>query len=109
VRAETHSRIRKTAEGIAQAAGARVTLQTDYGYPVTTNDPALVARMLPTLRRVAGEAKVSEQPRTTTSEDFSRYAELVPGMIFSLGVTPANKDPRTAASNHSPLFEADEG
>jgi amidohydrolase len=29
-------------------------------------------------------------------------------MIFSLGVTPANKDPKLAAANHSPLFEADE-
>ena len=29
-------------------------------------------------------------------------------MIFSLGVTSPGKDPRTVASNHSPLFEADE-
>ena len=73
------------------------------------NDPALTARMLATLRRVAGADKVAEQPRTTTAEDFSRYASTVPGMIFSLGVTPTSKDPRTVASNHSPLFEADEG
>jgi amidohydrolase len=108
VRNEIHTRIRKTAEGIAQSAGARVTVQTDLGYPVTVNDPALTARMLPTLARVAGAANVSEQPRTTTAEDFSRYAQRVPGLMVSLGVTPASKDPRTAASNHSPLFEADE-
>jgi amidohydrolase len=80
----------------------------EIGYPVTVNDPDLVRRMLPTLQRAAGAANVSEQARTTTAEDFSRYAERVPGMIFSLGVTPANKDPRTAAANHSPLFEANE-
>lgn len=108
VRGEIHARIRRTAEGIAQSAGARATVQTDLGYPVTTNDPALTARMLPTLRRVAGAANVSEAPRATTGEDFSRYAQRVPGLMVSLGVTPASKDWRTAASNHSPLFEADE-
>ena len=108
VRGAIHERIKRTAEGIAQAAGARVTVETEYGYPVTSNDPALVAQMLPTLRRVAGAANVTEQPRTTTAEDFSRYAQVAPGMIISLGVTSPTKDPRTVASNHSPLFEADE-
>ena len=108
VRTSIHERMRKTAEGIAQAAGARVTVQTEFGYPVTANDPALVQQMLPTLRRVAGAANVAEQPRTTTAEDFSRYAMRAPGMIFSLGVTSPTKDPRTVAVNHSPLFEADE-
>ena len=108
VRNEIHARIRKTAEGIAQAAGARAAVDIELGYPVTVNDPALVARMVPTLQRIAGAANVTEQPRTTTAEDFSRYAMKVPGMIFSLGVTSPAKDPRTAAANHSPLFEADE-
>jgi amidohydrolase len=108
VRSAIHEKIKRTAEGIAQAAGARVTVETEFGYPVTSNDPALVARMLPTLRRVAGAANVFEQPRTTTAEDFSRYAQIAPGMIFSLGVTSPSRDLRTVASNHSPLFEADE-
>ena len=34
--------------------------------------------------------------------------EKVPGLFVFLGVTPASKDWRTAAVNHSPLFEADE-
>lgn len=107
-RREVHERIRRTATGIAQSAGARATVEIEIGYPVTVNDPALTQRMLPTLRRIAGDANVSEQPRTTTAEDFSRYAQRVPGMIFSLGVTSPSKDPARAASNHSPLFEADE-
>jgi amidohydrolase len=108
VRNEIHARIRTTAEGIAQGAGARASVDIEFGYPVTVNDPALTSRMVPTLHRIAGAGNVSEQPRTTTAEDFSRYAMKVPGMIFSLGVTSPAKDPRTAAANHSPLFEADE-
>ena len=108
VRSDIHARIRRTAEGIAQSASARVTVQMELGYPVTVNDPVLTARMVATLQRVAGEANVSVQPRSTTSEDFSRYAQKVPGLMVSLGVTRLDKDPRTAAANHSPLFEADE-
>ena len=108
VRGEIHTRVRRTAEQIASSAGARATAEIELGYPVTVNDPALTARMVPTLQRIAGAANVSEQSRTTTAEDFSRYAQKVPAMIFSLGVTAPGKDPRTAAPNHSPLFEADE-
>ena len=108
VRREIHARIRKTAEGIAQSAGATADAQSELGYPVTDNDPALTTRMLPTLQRAAGAANVSEASRTTTSEDFSRYAQKVPGLFIGLGVTSPNRDWRTVATNHSPLFEADE-
>jgi amidohydrolase len=108
VRMEIHARMKKTAEGIAQSAGATADVQIEFGYPVTSNDIALTARMLPTLRRAAGAKNVAEHSATTASEDFSRYAQKVPGLFVTLGVTPPTKDWRTAAPNHSPLFEADE-
>ena len=100
--------MKRTAEGIAQSAGARVDVISEYGYPVTTNDVALTARMLPTLERAAGAKNVFETPASTASEDVSRFAQKVPGLFVFLGVTPASQDWRTAAVNHSPLFEADE-
>jgi amidohydrolase len=108
VRKEIHARMKKTAEGIAQSAGATADVQIEFGYPVTSNDIALTARMLPTLQRAAGAKNVAEHSATTASEDFSRYAQKVPGLFVTLGVTPPTKDWRTAAPNHSPLFEADE-
>lgn len=108
VRQDIHARMKKTAEGIAQSAGATADVQIEFGYPVTVNDAALTARMLPTLQRAAGAKNVGEQPATTASEDFSRFAQKAPGLFVSLGVTPPTKDWRTAAANHSPLFEADE-
>jgi amidohydrolase len=108
VRKEIHARMKKTAEGIAQAGGATADVQIEVGYPVTTNDVALTQRMVPTLRRAAGEKNVFEGEATTASEDFSRYALKVPGLFVFLSVTPSTKDFRTAAPNHSPLFEADE-
>jgi amidohydrolase len=44
----------------------------------------------------------------TPSEDFSAYAERIPGMFFFLGVVPPGTDPLTAPPNHSPYFFADE-
>lgn len=108
VRTEIHARMKKTAESIAQAGGATADVQIEIGYPVTVNDPALTTRMIPTLQRAAGTQNVKQGSPTTASEDFSRYAQKVPGLFVSLGVTPPSKDWRTAAPNHSPLFEADE-
>lgn len=108
IRTSIHSRMKRIAENLAAASGATATVSIELGYPVTVNDPATVARFIPTLKRVAGDAGASERGLTMPSEDFSRYAEKVPGFFFNLGVTPANQDYKTAASNHSPLFEADD-
>ncbi len=102
------ARVKRTAQSIAQSAGATADVDVVLGYPITINDPALTARMLPTLQRVAGAGNVKEVPPTTASEDFSRFQEKVPGLFVFLGVTPPNKDWRTVPRNHSPLFEADE-
>jgi amidohydrolase len=102
------ARVKRTAESIAQSAGATADVRIVLGYPITVNNSALTASMLPTLRRVAGTDKVMETPPVTGAEDFSRFQEKVPGLFVFLGVTPPNKDWRTVAKNHSPLFEADE-
>jgi len=108
VRKEIHARLKRTAEGIAQSAGATADVQIEIGYPVTVNDVGLATRMIPTLQRAAGASNVGKGTATTASEDFSRYAQKAPGLFVFLGVTPPAKDWRTAAPNHSPLFEADE-
>lgn len=108
VRAAIHERIRTIATNIAESAGATATVEFGLGYPVTKNDPALTERMLPTLRRVAGESSVVLGPLTGTAEDFSYFQQKVPGFFFFLGVTPRDQDPTRAAINHSPLFFADE-
>ncbi len=108
MRRDIWMRVRRTAESIAQSAGATAVVTIDSGPPVTYNDPALTDRMVPTLRRVAGADKVGISEPKTTAEDFSRYQEKVPGVFFFLGITPPGTDPRTAAPNHSPRFFVDE-
>lgn len=108
VRKDIQRRVSATATNIAESAGATATVTYTLGYPVTRNDEALTQRMLPTLRRVAGADNVRLGPLTGTAEDFSFFQQKVPGLFFFLGVTPPDKDPATAAMNHSPLFFADE-
>jgi amidohydrolase len=103
-----HERIRRTAEMIAESAGAKAEVKIVRGNPVTYNDPKLTEQMLPTLSRVAGEYGCGPIPPATPSEDFSLYEKEIPGLFFFLGVTPRDADPAKVASNHSPHFFADE-
>jgi amidohydrolase len=104
--AQIHERIRRTAEGVAAAAGATARVTITPGYPVVDNDPALMARMRPTLERVA-PGRVRESERIPGSEDFSFYQRRAPGVFFFLGVTPQDQL-ETAGTNHSPRFFVDE-
>jgi amidohydrolase len=108
MRTRIHDAIRRTATNIAEAAGATAEAEVGDGLPVTFNDPALTERMLPTLKRVAGDDAVMHIPPTTTAEDFSYYQQRIPGLFVFLGVSPPDADPATVAPNHSPRFFADE-
>jgi metal-dependent amidase/aminoacylase/carboxypeptidase family protein len=67
-----------------------------------------VEGMLPATRRVVGDAKVVETPLRMPSEDFSYYAQKVPGMFVFLGATSPDQALSKAAPNHSPYFRIDE-
>ncbi len=107
-RTKIRDRVRAIATNYATASGATAKVEFGLGYPVTKNDPALTERMVPTLKRVAGEAQVRVGALTGTAEDFSYFQQDVPGLFFFLGVTPPSQDASKAALNHSPLFFADE-
>lgn len=103
--------LRNVAEHTSAAHGATIdaTIPLSHNYPVTANDPELIARMLPSLEAAVGEGNVVDPGLITGAEDFSFFAREVPGMYFFVGATPKGTDPRTAASNHSPEFYLDEG
>jgi amidohydrolase len=106
---DIHQRVRRTAEMIAQSAGATAQVEITRMTPVTHNDPALTERMVSTLQRVAGAENVKLSPVTAGAEDFAFYQKEIPGMFFFLGIVPKGTDPAKVAPNHSPHFFADEG
>ncbi|HTI04682.1 MAG TPA: amidohydrolase [Gemmatimonadales bacterium] len=108
MRDDIHARIRRTAESIAQSAGATANVTIDSSSAVTYNDPALTASIVPSLQAAAGASHVAVGPLITASEDFSRYQQRIPGVFFFLGITPPGTDSSKVAPNHSPRFYVDE-
>ena len=102
--------LRNVSEHVAAAHGATVDAQVpdSEGYPVTINDPALTARMLPSLQAVVGKDNVYEPPLQMGSEDFSLFGQVAPAMFFFVGSTAKGTDTATVANNHSPQFLLDE-
>src|SRR5687768_16352469 len=105
-----HSRVRTVAQSIAQSMGATAEVAIPYSmaYPVTYNDTTLTRTMLPVLQRVAGAGKVVLVPPQTGAEDFSFYAEKVPGLFVFLGGRPTNVPKAQAPAHHTPDFFVDE-
>jgi amidohydrolase len=100
--------IRRTAAGIAAANGATAEVTIEAYVPVTFNDPALTARMLPTLQAVAGTQNVVEIKAVTGAEDFACYQEKVPGLFVFLGGTTPGSDFSQVADHHTAGFKVDE-
>ena len=100
--------IKLIAENIAAAhhASATVDFKIYGGYPVTFNDLDLSKKYGPVLKRAAdGNYYEALVPRTG-AEDFSFFAQQVPGLFFFLGVNPADSD--EMPTNHSPYFYVDD-
>ncbi len=100
--------IKRTAAGIAAANGATAEVTIEPYVPVTYNDPALTAHMLPTLQQAAGPANVVEIKAVTGAEDFACYQEKVPGLFVFLGGMTPGTDPTTVADHHTAGFRVDE-
>lgn len=109
MREQVFGGLRGIAEHVAAAHGAQVEMSVPdrEGTPVTRNDPALTARMRPSLAKAAA-GKLIEIAPITGAEDFSIYGQHAPALFFFVGATPPDRDMKTAASNHSPDFYVDE-
>jgi amidohydrolase len=107
MRRDVHARIKHIAASIAQANHAHAEAKIEQAVPVTVNDAALTERMLPTLKRIAGEG-LKVQPRVMVAEDFSYFQQQIPGLFYFVGITPRDQDMNQAAPNHSPRFYVDE-
>jgi amidohydrolase len=103
-------RVRQIAEKTAEAAGATAVVELPYSvsYPVTYNNLALTAAMLPSLQKSAGTDNVSVVPARMGAEDFSFYAQKVPGFYFFIGGLTKGKDPKTSGPHHTPEFLIDD-
>ena len=99
-------RMMEMVPAIAKAYGGEASIEILDATDITFNQPELVAQMLPTLQRVAGEGNVQTQKAITGAEDFSYFQRDVPGFFFFLGgMTPGNTE---SFPHHTPDFMIDE-
>lgn len=98
-------RMREIFDGITRANGGSFTLEFNRAYPLTVNDTTLARRSRPTMERVLGRANVVSIPPTTGGEDFSYFANTVPGFFYRLGTT---KPGTQSGGHHTPTFRADD-
>jgi amidohydrolase len=110
MRNQIHRRVREIAEGVATSMGAtaEVVIPWSTSYPITYNDPGLTTEMLPVLEAVAGQNRVERLKPITGAEDFSYFANEVPGFYISLGGKPPGKPLKEVAAHHTPDFFVDE-
>nr|WP_256681211.1 amidohydrolase [Pseudomonas sp. IC_126] len=108
VRAQVGDDLKLSALKIAESAGATAQVSVEPMYSTTINDAELAERMAPAIERAA-DGKVGTAELPGAAEDFSFFAQQVPGLYMFLGITPEGQDPATSAPNHNPEFFVDEG
>ena len=109
-REHVYEAMARKVKGIADSMGAtaELTLPLDYNYPITFNDPALTAKMLPTVERTAGKENTILAKPVTGAEDFSFYQEQVPGLFMWLGGKPLDVPVAESPAHHTPEFYVDD-
>ena len=98
-------------EGLAAVQRDGVSYELSYeeqALPDMVNDPELVRSTLETIRSVVGQDGLLEVNEVTPyfSEDFARYQQHIPGVMYWLGVS--NSQLGYVGMPHSPGFVADE-
>lgn len=93
-------------KGITSAHGATYEMEYRKTYPSILNDRKLIAATLPAFKRIVGEQNVIELIPGMGGEDFSYFAQVVPGFYFRLGV--ANEEKGMTYGGHTPMYDCDE-
>jgi len=105
---QVHALIKRIAQNTAEGLGAKAEVTITRMYPITYNDPKLTTWSGPILERVAGKDNARIIKAQTGSEDFSFFANKVPGFFFFVGGMPKDSDPKKTPSHHTPDFFIDE-
>ncbi|MDR1376913.1 MAG: amidohydrolase [Synergistaceae bacterium] len=107
VRAHTEEAFLRMAKSVAETyrGSAETKYVSVYPHPVN-NDPALTELFREIAVQVVGQENVEESPIRMTSEDFSFYQTVIPGVFFFLGSGDPEKG--TTAPHHSSRFNVDD-
>lgn len=105
VRDMVERRMHEILEGVTKSGGGTYELVYDRVTPATYNDVALSERMAPTMERVLGTENVLRTAPTMGGEDFSYFANEIPGFYYWLGTTKPGSE---SGGLHTPTYRGDD-
>lgn len=106
-RFEAHKKMQEIVSTICIHRGAQAHLDIRIGYPCVYNDPELTETLMANAIEYLGADKVHTLPVRMTAEDFSFYAQKIPGCFYRLGTSSPNSD-LGHSGLHTPTFDIDE-
>lgn len=105
-RAQAHQQMKDLACGIAQAMGGTCDFFINKGYPCLDNELALTERSIEAAKAFLGPEQVLVKELRMWAEDFSYYAQQLPGCFYYLGIQ--NEARGITSQIHTPTFNIDE-
>jgi len=105
-RKEIKEEIIKIACGLAESMGGKCEVEIEQGYPAVVNDDALTGRAWSYAAEYLGEENVEALDMRMTAEDFSYFAQRLPGCFFRLGTR--NEQKGIVSNLHSATFDIEE-
>ncbi len=105
-RAEAHQKMKKIAEGIAEAMGGSCEFTIVRGYPFLKNNENLTQRLKNFAIEYMGEENVKDLDLWLAAEDFAYYTQVIDGCFYRLGTR--NDAKNIISGVHTPTFDIDE-
>ncbi|MES2730797.1 MAG: M20 family metallopeptidase [Bacteroidota bacterium] len=105
-RTEAHQKMKKMAEGIADAMGGSCEFTIMHGYPFLKNNPELTRRLKDFAIDYVGAENVIDLDIWLAAEDFAYYTQEMDACFYRLGTR--NESRGIISSVHTPTFDIDE-
>ena len=105
-RADGLAKMKKLAEGMAEAMGGLCEFEVLKGYPFLQNNPALTRRIKKAAIEYMGEEQVIDLDIWMAAEDFAWYTHHVDACFYRLGTR--NEARGIISGVHTPTFDIDE-
>jgi len=105
-RAKAHEKMKKMAEGIAEAMGGSCDFNIVRGYPFLINEEVLTADVRAYAEDYLGKENVLDLDIWMAAEDFAYYSQVSDACFYRLGT--GNVSRGITSSVHTPTFDVDE-
>jgi len=105
-RSKAHEKMKKMAEGIAEAMGGRCDFNIMRGYPFLINEEKLTASTRAHAEEYLGKENVLDLDIWMAAEDFAYFSQVADACFYRLGT--GNEGLGITSSVHTPTFDVDE-